>query len=137
MPNKRFILSLFDGYSGIQIALQRAGIRYDRCYSSEIDTYAIKACKAHFPDTIELGNVKMLRLYLCTSQLNRDIMEIDDDTSGKTKRLIGHCNDILREGVWLLVAGFPCQSFSFAGKGLAFNDVRGQLFFDLVKYATP
>ena len=30
----------------------------------------------------------------------------------------------------LLLAGFPCQSFSLAGKQLNFNDPRGQLFFD-------
>jgi len=33
----------------------------------------------------------------------------------------------------LLIGGFPCQSFSFSGKMLNFDDARGQLFFDLVK----
>lgn len=31
----------------------------------------------------------------------------------------------------VLLAGFPCQSFSFAGKGLGFLDTRGTLFFDI------
>lgn len=33
----------------------------------------------------------------------------------------------------LLVAGFPCQSFSLAGKQLNFDDPRGQLFFEVVR----
>lgn len=33
----------------------------------------------------------------------------------------------------VLVAGFPCQSFSVAGKQRGFNDERGQLFFEIVR----
>lgn len=33
----------------------------------------------------------------------------------------------------VLVAGFPCQSFSVAGKQKGFGDARGQLFFEVVR----
>jgi DNA-cytosine methyltransferase len=33
----------------------------------------------------------------------------------------------------LLVAGFPCQAFSMAGKQLNFEDPRGKLFFEVIR----
>ena len=51
------VLSLFDGISCGQLALQRANIVIDTYYASEIDINAIKVTKHHFPNTIELGSV--------------------------------------------------------------------------------
>ena len=51
------VLSLFDGMSCGQLALNRAGIQYDKYFASEIDKYAIQVTMANYPDTIQLGSV--------------------------------------------------------------------------------
>src|SRR5437762_3092946 len=33
----------------------------------------------------------------------------------------------------IIFGGFPCQSHSVAGKQLGFDDLRGQLFFEMLK----
>ena len=55
------ILSLFDGMSCGQIALNRLGIKYDNYYASEIDKYAIKVTQHNYPNTIQLGDVTSVR----------------------------------------------------------------------------
>lgn len=51
------ILSLFDGMSCGQLALNKAGILYDKYFASEVDSYSIKVTKDNFPSTIHLGDV--------------------------------------------------------------------------------
>lgn len=51
------VLSLFDGMSCGQIALERAGIKVDNYFASEIDKYAIKITQKNYPNTIQLGDV--------------------------------------------------------------------------------
>jgi C-5 cytosine-specific DNA methylase len=52
------VLSLFDGMSCGQIALNRAGIKIDKYYASEIKNHAIKITRENYPDTIHLGDVR-------------------------------------------------------------------------------
>jgi DNA-cytosine methyltransferase len=94
------VLSLFDGISCGQLALERAGIKVDKYYASEVDNYAITVTMANYPETIQLGDVTNWR------EWGIDWASID-----------------------LLIGGSPCQGFSFAGKQLAFDDPRSKLFF--------
>jgi DNA-cytosine methyltransferase len=97
------VLSLFDGISAGQLALQRAGIVVDAYYASEIDRYAISVTQKNYPNTIQLGDVTKWREW-----------------------------DIPWGEIDLVIGGSPCQGFSFAGKQLNFNDPRSALFFVFV-----
>jgi DNA (cytosine-5)-methyltransferase 3A len=55
------ILSLFDGISCGQIALNRANIPYDNYYASEIKPHAIKCTLDNYPNTIQLGDILNLK----------------------------------------------------------------------------
>ena len=58
MKNKGItVLSLFDGMSCGQIALERAGVKVDKYFASEIDKYAIKIAQKNYPNTIQLGDI--------------------------------------------------------------------------------
>ena len=102
------VLSLFDGMSCGQQALQRAGIKVDNYFASEIDKPAIQITQKNFPNTIHLGNVTRI------------------DTKGLLK-------DYNLSQIDLLMGGSPCQGFSFAGGQLAFDDPRSKLFFEFVR----
>ena len=52
------VLSLFDGMSCGQIALDQLGIKVDNYYAAEIDKYAIQVAKANYPNTVHLGDVR-------------------------------------------------------------------------------
>lgn len=56
------VLSLFDGMSCGQIALNRAGIKYDNYYASEIKAHAIKVTQHNYPKTIQLGDVTKIKV---------------------------------------------------------------------------
>jgi len=51
------VLSLFDGMSCGQLALQKSGIKYDKYFASEIDKHAIQVTQHNFPETIQVGNI--------------------------------------------------------------------------------
>lgn len=55
------VLSLFDGMSCGQIALERAGITVDRYFASEVDKYAIQITQKNYPNTVQLGDVREWR----------------------------------------------------------------------------
>ena len=98
------VLSLFDGISCGQVALERAGIPVEVYYASEIDKYAIQVTQKNYPNTIQLG----------------DINNID------FTQFIGKID--------LIIGGSPCQDLSIAKtnrQGL--QGTRSGLFFKYVE----
>jgi site-specific DNA-cytosine methylase len=98
------VLSLFDGISCGRQALKEARIAVGDYYASEVDKYAVMIANKNFPDTVQLGDVSGWRNW-----------------------------NIDWSNIHLLIGGSPCQGFSFAGNGLAFDDPRSGLFFVFVE----
>ena len=55
------VLSLFDGMSCGQIALNKAGIKYNNYFASEIKKHAIEVTQHNYPNTIQLGDVTKIK----------------------------------------------------------------------------
>lgn len=55
------VLSLFDGMSCGQIALNRVGVEYDKYFASEIEKNSIKVTQHNFPNTIQMGDVSKIK----------------------------------------------------------------------------
>lgn len=51
------VLSLFDGMSCGQIALERVGVKVDNYFASEIEPNAISVTQKNYPNTIQLGDI--------------------------------------------------------------------------------
>ena len=55
------VLSLFDGMSCGQIALDKIGIKVENYYASEIKKHAIQVTQKNYPNTIQVGDVTELK----------------------------------------------------------------------------
>jgi DNA (cytosine-5)-methyltransferase 3A len=64
------IVSLFDGISCGQVALERAGKVYNQYYASEIDKYAIQVTQRNYPHTMQLGDVTKINWTSFMDRLN-------------------------------------------------------------------
>lgn len=107
------VLSLFDGMSCGQIALNQLGFKVERYFASEIKPHAIKCTQHNFPDTIQIGDV-------CKISYRDGILTTENGSFEVGK-------------IDLLIGGSPCQGFSRAGKELNFNDERSKLFFEYAR----
>lgn len=90
--NGLIVLSLFDGISCGQIALERAKVKVAKYYASEIKDFAIETTMEHYKDTIQIGDVCKVKYkdgILYTENGNFEVGKID-----------------------ILIGGSPCQNFS-------------------------
>ena len=99
------VLSLFDGMSCGRIALERAGIKVNNYFSSEIKEYAIKVADINYPQDKKnrLGDITKINGY--------ELPKID-----------------------LLIGGSPCQDFSQANKErLGDKGIKSGLFYEYIR----
>lgn len=112
MSNERKVektfVDLFAGVGGFRLGMEAAG---HKCVGFvEIDKYArISYTAIHQTEGEFEGH---------------DITSISDDVI----RSIGRVD--------IITGGFPCQAFSIAGKRRGFEDTRGTLFFEIMRWAT-
>ena len=92
---------LFSGMGGFASGLARAGFTIR--WASDNDEYACATFRHRFPGV---------------PLVEKDVCELSVQSDGLAS-------------VHLLVAGFPCQSFSQAGGRQGFEDPRGALFFEI------
>lgn len=108
MKSKIKFIDLFAGIGGIRLGLENAAqahkIKTECVYTSEIDKNACRTYNKNFP--IDNHNP-----YSDITEINeKKIPDFD-----------------------IVLAGFPCQAFSIAGKRGGFEDTRGTLFFDVAR----
>ncbi|WP_331945356.1 DNA (cytosine-5-)-methyltransferase [Leuconostoc gasicomitatum] len=106
-PDKEYtVLELFAGAGGLALGLEQAGFKDVGLI--EIDKYASATLRKNRPN----WNV-----------IEEDITKIDD-----VYEYIGKGTN-----VDVVSGGFPCQTFSYAGKRLGLEDTRGTLFYDYAR----
>jgi DNA (cytosine-5)-methyltransferase 1 len=101
-------IDLFAGIGGIRLGFERAarelGVSTQCVYTSEIDKYACQTYSKNFSKD--------------DHEPLSDITKVDEKTLPDFD---------------MVLAGFPCQAFSIAGKRGGFEDTRGTLFFDVAR----
>ena len=112
------VLSLFDGMSCGQIALERAGFKVKKYFASEIKKHAIKCTKHNYPNTIHIGDVRKVKYK--NGVLYSEVGEFK----------VGHID--------LLIGGSPCQNFSFirattGNKIDGLNGDKSSLFYEFLR----
>ncbi len=111
------VFEMFSGFGGASFALKKAGIDFECVGYSEIDRFAIQCYEQNhnnqeYPDA--MGNFsEPIKNYGDCTKINPNKLPDFD----------------------LLTGGFPCQSFSVAGKGQGEQDTRGTLFNDIIRIA--
>ena len=100
------VLSLFDGISCGMVALERAGIKVDNYYGSEIDKWAIEISKNNYPEIIQIGDILKIK--------NKDLF--------------------LLPKIDMVIGGSPCQDISNLSKNQeGLSGKKSGLFFEYLR----
>lgn len=102
---KKKCIELFAGAGGLALGLEKAGFE-------------------------EIGLIEIDKNACATLRLNRPKWNvIEEDVVEFSRKNLLHEFNIKKGELDLLSGGYPCQSFSYAGKRLGIDDVRGTMFY--------
>lgn len=104
MHKKLKVFEAFAGYGGASFGLKKSGIPHKVVGYSEFDKYASEIFEINHPDIKNFGDIKLI------NPLSPDFPDFE-----------------------LFTGGFPCQPFSSAGLGQGELDIRGTLFYDIIR----
>lgn len=108
------VLSLFDGMSCGQIALNELGIIPEMYLAAEIKPHAIKVTQTNFPNTIQLG----------------DVREIEFDGG----QIVSQNGKFNVGNIDLLIGGSPCQDLSALRRNReGLNGKKSSLFYEWLR----
>ena len=94
------------GAGGLSLGIKRAGFKHELLI--DYNFQAIETLKANFNSKIWFSDISKI-----SNEMLNEFKEID-----------------------LLAAGLPCQPFSYAGKKLGFEDTRGTLLYDYMRFVS-
>lgn len=109
LPSKKYnVIEFFAGAGGLALGLEKAG--FSTLLLNEFDKHASSTLRKNRPHW---------------KVLEEDIVTVTE--KGISSYLDENCE------VDLISGGYPCQAFSYAGKGLGLEDARGTLFYPFAK----
>ena len=127
------VLSLFDGMSCGQIALERNGIGVENYLASEIKSHAIKVTLDNYPGTIQLGDITKITYddgYLYIFNSREEMNTYFNESKGEPieRIFVGEID--------LVIGGSPCQNFSqicIPSKRLGLSGEKSKLFYEYLR----
>lgn len=126
-------LDLFSGIGGFARAAQAVG--FTTIGFSEIEPYATKILKQHWPDVPNYGDIRNITAQTVADAIHLRKLQSEGGKQNERRR-IGNCGDekciqpkhcLKSDGepqLHLITGGFPCQPFSHAGKRRGKEDDR-------------
>ncbi len=134
-------IDLFSGIGGFALGAYWAGMRFDKHYFSEVESYAVELYKRRFPEAIPLGDITKVKWETLadTKGISTIVYEFEGRKHSKNAKerqrdIIGKDSQMSRDvPEYIITGGFPCQDISIAGKGAGIEGSRSGLWFEMLK----